>query len=226
MATNDVTNNEMDARAEGHWSDPRDFGWLVTNYEPYVDRRVSIACGKNANLDRDEAKSGGMSGVWKASQKFNPSNGTKFTSFAQKYVDGGIIDAARDADEAPTKLRAQEKKGEIPPLPVKHRLEPSFDAPVRRGGIPEVTFDVAELLESCDGLKSLVDDITAALDHRWDFEEIGKAMGCSPVHAAITVKLSLERARDPDAYRRQLASMPPYLPPTSEARIQQVMFAV
>lgn len=225
--TDDKTNDEMDAEAGSLWlleRTPEVVNRIVQIFEPYVDRRVSMMLRKNPNIDDDDAKQNGWFALATGAERFDHTRGIRFTTFIQRRVDGAIIDAAREADTAPTKLRAQEKKGEIEPLPVMFPLGDSFDAVANNGGLPVVTLDIADLLDSVRDLPSLVRDINAALDHRWDFEEIGKAMGCSPTHAAYTVKLSLERAKDPEAYRELLRGLPPYLKPTDGPRVQQVMF--
>lgn len=227
MATDDKTNDEMDAEAEPLWLLERSrevVNRLAQIFEPYVDRRVSMMLRKNPNIDEDDAKQNGWFALSVGAERFDHTRGIRFTTFIQRRVDGAIVDAARDADEAPTKLRTAEKKGEIGPLPIKHRLETTFDAVAREEHLPEVQTDIAELLLVFAGT-SVAEDLALALDCGFDFEEMALRMGVTVAHAIYTVKQAFEHARDPEAYLEAIRNRPAYTPPEpGSCRVQQRMF--
>jgi RNA polymerase sigma factor for flagellar operon FliA len=60
-------------------------------------------------VDESELYSSGMTGLWDASQKFDPSQGVKFETYAVQRIRGAILDGIRQTDHVSRTLRKKEK---------------------------------------------------------------------------------------------------------------------
>jgi RNA polymerase sigma factor (sigma-70 family) len=218
----DESNDDLDREAEPLWA-VRDVDVLLVVFDPYAKRRASTALGRNQNLDRDEALQAARVGLWKAIVRFDPTNGTRFTTFAQRWVDGAIMDAAREADTAPTKLRTAEKKGEVAPLPVMFPLADGFDCKSGTDAVQEAEQNVRELLEQVRGT-AVERDVVLWLHCNGNLDDMAASLGVSVEQATILWKSAAEKLRDPQAYMADVASLPVYVPPTEEATVQQTLF--
>jgi len=217
----DESNDVLDAQAEPLWL-ARDMDRLIQHFRPYVQRRVSMAISRNQNLDREDATQCGLIGLWKALGKFDPSAGVRFTTFAQLYVDGAIVDSARDADTAPTKLRAAEKRGEVE-LPVMFPWQDGFDFRAGTDSVKQATDDVRELLESVKGT-AVERDVALWLQCNGDLGDMAAELGVSVEQVTILWKSAAEKLKDPQAYMDAVKSQPAYVPPTEGPAVQGTLF--
>lgn len=103
---------------------------LIVQYSPlvkYVAGRVWS--GLPRSVDRAELVSHGMVGLNDAINKFDPSRGFKFETYAMSRIKGAIIDELRAADWVPRSIRAKARNVERAMAELQQRLDrtPSDD---------------------------------------------------------------------------------------------------
>lgn len=230
MASDDKTNDEMDAEAEPLWDipDERQREAALTNtYSPLVNRCVSSAISDNPNLERDDATQEAFIRLITCIRKFDRTRGARFTTYATGPLTFGTLDAARNEDWVPAKARAADRDEQS--LPVMFAMDPALDTDADEDVLQSMRFDIAEIIAvfQAAGIKSVVDDLNLALECEFNFELMAERMN-PPVtvhHAIYTVKTAFERAKDPQAYIDEIRSLPPYTPPEpGSCRVQQRMF--
>lgn len=87
--------------------DVRDVDTLVEQSLPMVRRVVaSMAAHYPRHCDRDDLVAAGTLGLVEAAQRFDPSRGVPFESWAALRVRGAVVDAVRALDFAPRALRS------------------------------------------------------------------------------------------------------------------------
>lgn len=231
MATEDKTNDQMDAEAEPYWALERTsdvVNRLTQIYEPYVDRRVSMMLRKNPNLDEDDAKQRGWCAMWRIAERFDHTRGVRCTTYAQRRVDGAIVDSARANDWVPTKVRSadnkRDKQTEESVIPAMMSLPSGFDREedLMRGQ-SSIRMAMDHLMELVAGT-SIERDIRIACKHWFDYVEIAKEMGVSVDHAQLLVTTALDRSKYPNLYLDFIKSLPAYKPSEGETLKQTVMF--
>jgi RNA polymerase sigma factor FliA len=83
---------------------------MLDEYIPLVQMVVAQMKRNLSNqTDVDELFSSGMIGLWDASQKFDPTLGIKFETYAVQRIRGAILDGIRAIDHASRTLRKKEK---------------------------------------------------------------------------------------------------------------------
>ncbi len=93
----------------GHWKatkDPLVREELVRACAPLVKRQVSSFFSTTV-LDEEDLFSIGMIGVWDALEKYDPSRGVRFETFAAWRIRGAILDELRKLDWLPRGKREQ-----------------------------------------------------------------------------------------------------------------------
>lgn len=86
----------------------------------YVAGRVAI--GLPPNVDYDDLVSYGIFGLMDAIDKFDPSRGIKFETYAIARIRGAILDGLRSNDWVPRSVRQKAKELERVCLELEHRL--------------------------------------------------------------------------------------------------------
>lgn len=84
---------------------------LILQYSPlvkYVGGRV--AAGLPGNVDRADLVSSGMFGLIDAIEKFDPSLGYRFETYAMSRIRGSIMDELRDMDWVPRSVRSKSRR--------------------------------------------------------------------------------------------------------------------
>ena len=74
----------------------------------YIVGRIAISLPPN--VDRDDLISAGIVGLIKAVDRFDPSRGVKFETYASSVIRGEIMESLRSRDWAPRSLRRQARK--------------------------------------------------------------------------------------------------------------------
>lgn len=83
---------------------------VIDQYIPLVHIVVAQMKKKLSNqADESELFSFGMTGLWDASRKFDPSQGVKFETYAVQRIRGEILDGLRKTDHVSRTLRKKEK---------------------------------------------------------------------------------------------------------------------
>ncbi|MFC7392573.1 FliA/WhiG family RNA polymerase sigma factor [Scopulibacillus cellulosilyticus] len=84
---------------------------LIRLYMPLVNYHVQrIGAGLPKNINKDDLKSYGMSGLYDALYKFDITRDLKFDTYASFRIRGAIIDGLRKEDWMPRTLREKAKK--------------------------------------------------------------------------------------------------------------------
>lgn len=97
---------------------------LIIQYSPlvkYVAGRVWS--GLPRSVDRSELVSHGMVGLNDAINKFDPSRGFKFETYAMSRIKGAIIDELRAADWVPRSIRAKARNVEAAMADLQQQLD-------------------------------------------------------------------------------------------------------
>ncbi len=74
----------------------------------YIVGRIAISLPPN--VDRDALISAGIVGLIKAVDRFDPSRGVKFETYASSVIRGEIMESLRSRDWAPRSLRRRARK--------------------------------------------------------------------------------------------------------------------
>ena len=109
---------------------------LILNHLPlvkYVAGRIAI--GLPPHLEVGDLESYGLFGLLEAIDRFDPSRGVKFETYASARIPGAILDGLRAQDPAPPAWRQRQK-----------RLEQAYAALEARLGRPPSQLEVAESL--------------------------------------------------------------------------------
>jgi RNA polymerase sigma factor for flagellar operon FliA len=86
---------------------------VVTRYLPLVKHIASrLAMGLPAHVDQDELYSFGVFGLLDALERFDPSRGVKFETYAYTRIKGAILDGLRSLDWVPASLRQRARQVE------------------------------------------------------------------------------------------------------------------
>lgn len=89
----------------------RDRDRLALIYLPLVNFVASRLHAKlPAHVDKDDLVGDGLIGLIEAIDRFDPEAGTKFETFAQRRIEGAMLDGMRSADWAPRSLRSMQRK--------------------------------------------------------------------------------------------------------------------
>ena len=84
---------------------------MVLANVPLVEHIVNrVAINLPASHSRDDLVQTGIMGLITATIRFDPDNGSAFSTFAGRRIEGAIIDMLRSADWAPRSVRAMERR--------------------------------------------------------------------------------------------------------------------
>lgn len=84
---------------------------MVLANVPLVEHIVNrVAINLPASHSRDDLVQTGIMGLITATVRFDPDNGSAFSTFAGRRIEGAIIDMLRSADWAPRSVRAMERR--------------------------------------------------------------------------------------------------------------------
>ncbi len=116
----------------------------------YIAHRISTKLPSHVELN--DLVSAGVLGLMDAVEKFDPSRGVKFKTYAELRVKGAILDSLRNLDWAPRSLRKRSKDLEKTYKDLEQRLgRPAADKEVAdQMGIP-----LEEFFELIDQIKGL-----------------------------------------------------------------------
>ncbi|MBC7544280.1 MAG: sigma-70 family RNA polymerase sigma factor [Candidatus Sericytochromatia bacterium] len=123
------------------WAAPKNDSETVTRYLPLVRsiaRRISTKLPRHYDLD--DLVSDGIVGLLAAIDRFDPTRGVKFETFATYYVKGAILD---NLPKLPT--MPGQKKGSMPPPPTEEENAANATAGEEGGGGDDVKAEAATL---------------------------------------------------------------------------------
>jgi RNA polymerase sigma factor for flagellar operon FliA len=135
---------------------------MVLRYLPLVKHIASrLSIGLPAHIDLDELYSYGIFGLLDAMEKFDPSRGVKFETYAFTRIRGAIVDGLRAMDWVPASLRQRARQVEEAFWSLESRLgRPANDQEVAKHlGMTPGSFD--------DLLKDLERATLLSLDEVW-----------------------------------------------------------
>src|SRR5712692_4636834 len=109
---------------------------LIQDYAPLVKYSAQrLACRLPASVCLDNLISAGVLGLMDAIEKYDPTRGTTFKTYAELRMRGAMLDALREWDWAPRSVRQKE-----------HALTHAYAALERQHGRPADDEEVAALL--------------------------------------------------------------------------------
>ncbi len=116
----------------------------------YIAHRISAKLP--AHVELNDLVSAGVLGLLDAVEKFDPSRGVKFKTYAELRVKGAILDSLRNLDWAPRSLRKRSKDLER----VYKELEQRFGRPASDKEVcDEMGITLEEFFELVDQIKGL-----------------------------------------------------------------------
>ena len=124
-------------------ADPAARERLILQYSPlvkYVAGRVSV--GLPSSVEHGDLVSYGMFGLIDALEKFDPSRGFKFETYAITRIKGAIIDELRSIDWIPRSVRSKAKKVERALVELERKLDRT---PTEEELAAELDMDVDDL---------------------------------------------------------------------------------
>lgn len=146
---------------------------LVVHYSPLVKFVVGrLRSRLPSHVDTEDLTSDGLLGLLDAMDRFDPSRGLQFQTFAVRRIRGAILDGLRAADWAPRNARDRIRTVDAAEETLSHRLgrspspaevaaETSLDpAEVHRAAADRATSTTVSLDEHPEDPASLVDDGT------------------------------------------------------------------
>lgn len=139
---------------------------LIVSHLPLVKFLVGrIASQLPPHLDQDDLMSAAVIGLITAAERFDPSRGVQFKTFAEQRIRGTIIDELRSQDWLTRSLRDKFKKLEREFVMLEHRL-----------GRNPTSEEVAKSLEiSVDDYHQMLEEIHllsfVSLDESWEDED-------------------------------------------------------
>jgi RNA polymerase sigma factor for flagellar operon FliA len=145
------------------WSDGRDPAareWLVVHYASLVKFVAGrVAAGLPRSVDTGDLVNAGVIGLMDAVDRFDPSLGHKFETFAMPRVRGAILDGLRSLDWVPRSVRSRSRA-----------VQGALELLEQRLGRAPTDAEIAEELSiSTEELESWLADIAAGsvgpLDH-------------------------------------------------------------
>jgi RNA polymerase sigma factor for flagellar operon FliA len=145
---------------DGNTSDARER--LILHYSPLVKFVAGrVAAGLPQNIEQSDLVSYGIFGLIDAIDKFDPSRGYKFETYAISRIKGAIIDELRSIDWVPRSVRAKAREIEAAQTRLEHELGrvPSDEEVAR-----EIDVSVEDFQES---LLQISNSTVVALDELW-----------------------------------------------------------
>ena len=139
---------------------------LIVDHLGHAKRIVrKIASQLPPHLDRDDLMSAAVIGLIMAAERFDPSRGVQFLSFAEQWIRGTILDELRAQDWLSRSLREKFK-----------RLERTFTELERELGRDPSSEEVAKAMElSLEDYFGILDDVhylsVVSLDNSWEDSE-------------------------------------------------------
>jgi RNA polymerase sigma factor for flagellar operon FliA len=136
MTTRLRTDEPTDVELDQLWADYKEDGTgparesLIVHFSPLVKYVASrLAVGLPQNVEQSDLVSYGMFGLIDAIDKFEPSRGYKFETYAISRIKGSILDELRSIDWVPRSVRAKVRQIEraYAKLEAKHHRAPSDD---------------------------------------------------------------------------------------------------
>src|SRR5256884_5536636 len=117
-------------------SHPEQVETLIHEYAPLVKYLAQrLACRLPASICLDDLISTGVLGLMDAIEKYDPTRGTTFKTYAELRIRGAMLDELREWDWAPRSVRQKE-----------HALTQAYAEVERREGRPADDEDVAAVL--------------------------------------------------------------------------------
>ena len=141
---------------------------LILQYTPLVKYVVGrLAIGLPATMDYEDVLSDGTIGLIEAVERFDPSKGVKFETYAISRIRGSIIDQLRKADRLPRSARQNMRKVDQATEALREKL----------GRDPKDTEIAVELEVTIERYHTIVKDaswITVSLDNLLDASAEGE----------------------------------------------------
>lgn len=178
----------------------------LQQYTPMVNQLARQLLSKlPANVALDDLVQSGMLGLMDAMQRFDPSQGAQFETFASQRVRGAMLDELRAADCAPRALRKQQKELNACVQKLQHRLgrqpkdsEIALDMGLAIDELQSLQAQVsASQMSSLEGLSGEDDD--AYLDRHGPVDGAGSPdakLGDARMRAALVQAINALPERD------------------------------
>ena len=139
---------------------------LIKSYIPLVKRVVHRVAGRMPRgVDLKEMLNSGLIGLVDAFEKYDPSQETTFTTYAQFRIRGAILDSLRAQDWLPRSARARA-----------HKIQRAYQAVEQRLGHAAEDADVAKELDiTLEDFQKQLGQVSNAV--MYSFEEMGFGHG-------------------------------------------------
>jgi len=171
--------------------------WLVVHYASLVKFVAGrLAAGLPKSVDTGDLVSAGVFGLMNAIDKFDPSQGFKFETYAVPRIRGAILDGLRALDWVPRSVRSRSRSVQDAIAQLEHEL----------GRTPTDAEIATELKISVEELEKWLSDIAAGsvgpLDH--------VAMDSAPAEADTHLQpgRAMEEGELRDAMRTEISKLP------------------
>jgi RNA polymerase sigma factor for flagellar operon FliA len=171
--------------------------WLVVHYASLVKFVAGrLAAGLPKSVDTGDLVSAGVFGLMNAIDKFDPSQGFKFETYAVPRIRGAILDGLRALDWVPRSVRSRSRSVQDAIAQLEHEL----------GRTPTDEEIASELKITVEELEKWLADIAAGsvgpLDH--------VAMDNAPVEADAHLQpgRAMEEGELRDAMRSEISRLP------------------
>ena len=169
---------------------------IIVQYAPLVKYVVGrLALNLPTVIDSDDVISYGTIGLIDAVERFDPSRGIKFETYAIARIRGAIIDALRQLDQIPRTARQRAREIEAAMIELEERLKrPPTDEEVAK----HLNMDVEKYREACVRTNVTTTSLDALLSTDDEDGGGGKAYAFedrdSPDPAAATERREAEKA--------------------------------
>ncbi len=185
-----------------HWGNsPFDRNLLTESHLPLVKFTADrLAAKLPPMVDRDDLMGAGMLGLLDAVDKFDPSRGVLFKTYAEMRVRGAMLDSLRTLDWAPRSMRRQGRAVEA----AYAKLEQTFNRPAREDEVAaKLGMPLPEFRRLTNDLKSLA---ITTLDQT-DDENISPSLRVA-IDPSQTPLAQYERAELREALARAIDALP------------------
>lgn len=192
---------QLDQSAAALWAEPRSQvrERLVAHYLPFAEQLAMGMVRKNPKVEFDDAYQEACIGLMEAIDRFDPGNerGATFTTYASWRLHGAMVEAERNNDWVPAKVRAADKVAEqqgAETLPkMRHWLnDTEFKHPQLLREFVESETDIAAILVQMTPVSRRY--LEWLLDTDWDIDGIAKREGCGVNQIGLCVRWGIEKA--------------------------------
>ena len=171
--------------------------WLVVHYASLVKFVAGrLAAGLPKTVDTGDLVSAGVFGLMNAIDKFDPSQGNKFETYAVPRIRGAILDGLRALDWVPRSVRSRSRSVQDAIAQLEHEL----------GRTPTDEEIATELKITTDELEKWLADIAAGAVGPLDHVAMDNTLAESDTH--LQPGRAMEDGELRDAMRAEISRLP------------------